>query len=89
MEELLQPRALVAAVDEAIGYLYDLEPATAIVMDADCPDLFPVLHAEYAGRITRRDQFEAFRAWLECEKVQPFEARLRRLQGPLIETTLH
>lgn len=85
-EAIIQPRAIVAALDEVIGWLYDMEPRSSTLMEADCPDLFPVLHAEFSGQITCRDDFPYFEAWLIPHGDKALAERIALLRGPIIET---
>ena len=66
-EELLYPKPLVAAVDDAIGYLEAIFVYSGVEAEADCPDLFRVTHDQFKGEITRREDFNHFEAWLARE----------------------
>lgn len=66
--QLIPTKPLVEALDDAFGgYYNELAVHSAIEMDADCADLFPVLHETYAGLLTRREDAPYFAWWLEAE----------------------
>ena len=68
--EIIEPKPLVDALDAIYGYYDGLTPFSPLVeMEADCADLFPVIHGHF-GDLTRREWFNYFAAWLECEKLR-------------------
>lgn len=84
---MIQPLARERAIDEAFGgYFNELEPASAITLDADVPTLFPVLHEAFAGELTCREDFSHFGAWMERNETAALAliAALKN-SGPIIE----